>query len=224
MTYCWRSLFGVRCGAICHEPSERRDLGLGTRGLQQPLAKPEHVQPHQRRNMSEANPGQANMARPSQACASRPARDRALDAGAACIFRPRGLRCLPLPGCLEGLVSWLGPNSERPPRIALHRADTVCDLVAGPTIFGRELHLAHRIPTIIDSRRPARASLAHRTDGVLPVPSNLEVLGVKAGPFVSLPVIVKARGPQEIHAVALLTPDEQVGVQEASVHDMDAGQ
>jgi hypothetical protein len=44
------------------------------------------------------------------------------------------------------------------------------------------------------------------------------VLGVKASPCAGLPVIVEARGPQETHVVALLTPDKQVGVRDAGVH------
>jgi hypothetical protein len=56
-------------------------------------------------------------------------------------------------------------------------------LVAAPTILGRELHLDDGIPVIIHDRCPADTGLADRTGGLFPLPVNLEVLGVKAGPF-----------------------------------------
>ena len=70
--------------------------------------------------------------------------------------------------------------------------------------------------------RPADPGLAGWTASVVPGPSTLAVLGVKAGPLAGLPVIVEARGPQESHVVALLTPDKQVGIQAAGVHEVRA--
>ena len=59
---------------------------------------------------------------------------------------------------------------------------------------------------------------------MLLVPIDLEVLGVKAGSLAGLPVIVEARGPQQIHAVVIPTLDQEFGVQKAGVDDMGAGQ
>jgi hypothetical protein len=55
---------------------------------------------------------------------------------------------------------------------------------------------------------------------VLLVPINLEVLGGKAGPWAGLPVIVKARGPQQIHALVGRPLAQECGVQEAGIHAM----
>jgi hypothetical protein len=52
------------------------------------------------------------------------------------------------------------------------------------------------------------------------VPIDLEVLGIKAGSLACLPVIIETRGPEQIHAVVLLTLDERFGVQKAGVHDL----
>ncbi len=106
---CWRGLIGLCCGGICHPPRERRDAGVHPRGPPPPLAEPPHVQPHRRQDMAEMDPREARVAGAAQACAPRPVRDRACEAGAARIRRPKGIRCLPLPGCLEGLIVWLGP-------------------------------------------------------------------------------------------------------------------
>jgi hypothetical protein len=46
MSYCWRSLIELRGGGIRHQPRERCDAGFRTRGLQEPLTKLQHVQPH----------------------------------------------------------------------------------------------------------------------------------------------------------------------------------
>jgi hypothetical protein len=46
------------------------------------------------------------------------------------------------------------------------------------------------------------------------------VLGGKAGPWAGLPVIVKARGPQQIHALVGRPLAQECGVQEAGIHAM----
>jgi hypothetical protein len=54
---------------------------------------------------------------------------------------------------------------------------------------------------MIHGRRPAGTGLTYRTSRSVLLPSNLEVLGVKAGPFARLQMIVEAHGPIQIHAV-----------------------
>src|SRR5262245_29347662 len=39
----------LRGWGICHQPGEWRNTGLGPRGLQEPLAEPEYIQPRRRR-------------------------------------------------------------------------------------------------------------------------------------------------------------------------------
>ena len=92
-----------------------------------------------------------------------------------------------------------------PPGIALLERTQCANVVAAPTILGRELHLDDGIATVIEGRRPADAGLAGWTGRVLLVPINREVLGIKAGPLAGLPVIVEAGGPQQIHAI--VAPD-----------------
>jgi hypothetical protein len=47
--------------------------------------------------------------------APRPARDHAFEPGVSGIRRPTGIRHLPGPGGVEGLIWWLGPQGERLP-------------------------------------------------------------------------------------------------------------
>src|SRR5262249_58953462 len=169
--------------------------------------------------MAEMHPRQPNGAGPSQACASCPARDGAFDPGAARIVRLKRGRCFPLPGCLEGLIWRLGPDGERPPGIALLGAHTRRSRGAGPTVLACELHLDDRIIAVIHRGRPADTGLAGRTDGVWLGPSNREGLGIKAGSLAGLPVIIEARGPEQIDALVRLTLDGPLGVPEAGVHD-----
>jgi hypothetical protein len=77
---------------------------------------------------------------------------------------------------------------------------------------------------MIQGRCPARTGLAGRTGRMGLGPIDLEVLGVKAGSFPGLPVIIEACGPQQIHAIVVPTADSEVGVQEASIHDRGPGQ
>jgi hypothetical protein len=170
------------------------------------------------------HPGQANITGASQARGPCSARDRAFAPGAARILRLKRVRGFPLPGRLEGLMVRLGPDGEPPPWRALLGAYTWRDLVAVPTIFGREFNLADGIPAMIHRRRPARTGLAGRTGRVLLVLLDLAVLGITASPCARLPVIVKARGPSSIYTVVVLTLDQPCGVQEAGVHDRGSGQ
>jgi hypothetical protein len=55
---------------------------------------------------------------------------------------------------------------------------------------------------------------------VLVVPIALKVLGVKAGPYASLPGIVETCRPQQIHGVVILTLDRPFGIQQAGIHEM----
>lgn len=142
------------------------------------------------------DPGQAHIAGASQACTPHPTGYSAFDPCAARIRRLQGACGLPLAGGLEGLILWLRSDAEGPPRVALGRPDTVRDLVAAPTVLGRELHLDDWIPTIIYRWCPAGTGLARRAGGLLLVPIDLEVLGIKAGPLTGLPVIIKARGAE----------------------------
>jgi hypothetical protein len=170
------------------------------------------------------HPPKADVAGPSQAQAACLARDRPFDAGAAGILRLKRPGGFPLPGRLERLILWLGPDGERPPGVALLRAYALGYVGTASAIFARELHLDDRIPAIIHGRRPADTRLARRTGRVLLVPIDLEMLDVKAGARASLPVIVSACGPQQIHPIVVPTLNEEVGVQEAGIHDMRARQ
>ena len=102
-----------------HQSGKRRDARVRPCGLQEPLAKPQHVQPHGGEDVSQVHPSEAEVARPSQAQAACLARDRPFDAGAACILGLKRLGGFPLPGRLERLVLGLRPNGERPSGIAL---------------------------------------------------------------------------------------------------------
>lgn len=62
---------GLCCGAIHPEPGERREMGLGMQGLQEPLAEPQHVQAHRRQQMSQLDPGKTPGTGSSQARATR---------------------------------------------------------------------------------------------------------------------------------------------------------
>jgi hypothetical protein len=170
------------------------------------------------------HPSEADVARPSQAHASCLARERPFDAGAARILRLKRLCSFPLPCRLESLVLRLRPDGECPPGIALLRAYTWRDLVAAPTILGRELYLNDGLLAVIDGRRPADTGLASWTSRVLLVPINLEMVSVKTGPCAGLPVIVEACGPQEIHAVVGLTLDQEFRVQKPGIDDRGPGQ
>ena len=59
---------------------------------------------------------------------------------------------------------------------------------------------------------------------MLPVPIDREMLRVKAGSLAGLPVIIEARGPEQIDAVVLPTLDQEFGVQKAGIDDMSRGQ
>jgi hypothetical protein len=60
--YCWRSLTGLCCDALRHQPGEWRDAGLGPRGLQEPFAEPEDVQAYRRQDMPQTDPCQPDVA------------------------------------------------------------------------------------------------------------------------------------------------------------------
>jgi hypothetical protein len=165
------------------------------------------------------DPGQTPVAGPSQACAPNPARHRPFDTSAAGILRLTRVGRLPWPCDLERLLVRLGPDGQCPPWITLLRAYALGSWLAAPTILGRALHLDHGIPAMIHGRRPACTGLPSGADRVWLVPIDLEVLGVKAGPCTGLPVIVKACGPQPIHAVVVLTLNQPFGIQNAGVHD-----
>src|SRR5262249_17880902 len=89
---------------------------------------------------------------------------------------------LPVAGPHGGLIVRLGPDSERSLRRALRGSDTARDLLAAPTICGRKLHLHDGMPTTIQGWCPTTTALADRTDRVVLVPMDLEMLGVQAGP------------------------------------------
>ena len=128
-----------------------------------------------------------------------------------------------MPGRLERLVWWLRPDGERPPGVTLLRADALGDVVAAPTIVARALPLDDRLPAVIHGGCPADPRLARRTAGLGRVPIELARLGVTAGALAGVPVIVEARGAQQVHALVVPTVHEQVGVQDAGVHHMRAG-
>ena len=71
------------------------------------------------------DPCQADVARPSQACTPRRARDRAFNPGAARILRLKRLCRFPLPGDLEGLILRLGPDGDVSAGDSASGADTV---------------------------------------------------------------------------------------------------
>ena len=163
------------------------------------------------------NPCEADIAGAAQAGAPCPAGDRPFDARTPRIRSPKRVGRLPLPGRLEGLILPLRPDRECPSGIALLRADTLRHVGAAPTILAGELDLHDRILAVIDGGRPADTGLASWTGRVLPVPIDLEMLGVKASPGLGLPVIVEACGPQQIPTIVLPTLHEEIGVQEGGV-------
>jgi hypothetical protein len=190
----WRSHSGLRCWCLRHQSCKRREVGFCPCGPQQPLAEPEHIQPHRCQDMSQTDPCQPDVAGAAQTCTPCAARDGAFNPGAAGVLRLKRLGRFALPGRLERLVLRLRPDGERPPGGTRLRAYTLGYVVAAPAIFGRELHRDDGIPAIIDGRRPAGAGLAGRTGRVRLVPIDLEMLDVKAGPCTGLPVIVEACG------------------------------
>jgi hypothetical protein len=79
-------------------------------------------------------PCPADVARAVQACTPCATRDRPFNPGAAGIFGWERVGRFALPGCLERLVLRLRANRERPPGVALLRADVLGAVVAAPTI------------------------------------------------------------------------------------------
>ena len=77
---------------------------------------------------------------------------------------------------------------------------------------------------VIEGGRPAETGLAGGTGRVLPIPIDRELLHVKAGALAGVPVIIEARGPEQIDAVVLPTLDQECGVQNAGIDDMSRGQ
>jgi hypothetical protein len=106
-----------------HQSGERRETGLGPRGLQEPLAEPQHIEPYGGEDVPQVHPSAAAVAGPSQAHAAGLARNRPFDAGPAGRLRLKCLRGFPWPGRLAGLILRLGPDGERAPGVALLRTD-----------------------------------------------------------------------------------------------------
>lgn len=94
----------------------------------------------------------------------------------------------------------------------------------GLTIFGREFNFDDLIFAVVDGWRPATARVTLRTDGLLSLPIDHELTGIKACLFACLPAVVGSRGANEIDLVVLLTLHEQLGIDISRVHNLLLGQ
>jgi hypothetical protein len=94
------------------------------------------MQPPGRQAMSAMPPRQPSIARASPTCAASPARKGAFKASAAggCRLNPR--RRWARPGGWSGVLVRLGPDGDRPPRVALLSAHASRELGTGPTVRG----------------------------------------------------------------------------------------
>src|SRR5437667_35398 len=113
---------------------------------------------------------------------------------------------------------------EHPTRRGRLTMGTELPAWAGTTVLHREFDFDDRVAPPIQGRRPAATGLPCRTGGALVLPIHDKLGGFEACTFPRLPMIILSGRPEEIHAIALLTADELLGIHIARVHDMHAWQ
>src|SRR5436190_235362 len=132
------------------------------------------------------------------------------DSGPRRIELLEGLRGLPLPRYLQGLMLVAWPQFHRPR--SLFRLRAARPQGAGTTILGVKLDGDDRlsIPLLVVALRPAHAALSCRTGYRLPIPIDREARDIQSVRLACLPTIVRQHRAKQIDLVVLLTRDEQI--------------
>ena len=88
-------------------------------------------------------------------------------------------------------------------------------------VAARELDLNHGMVAAIHGRGPTQAGLAGWTCRLLGLPVMGEILRGEALAFLGLTVVIASHGSEQVDGVAPLTLDNQLGIDQAGVGQLD---
>src|SRR5215510_14866749 len=132
------------------------------------------------------------------------------DSGPRRIELIEGLRPLPLPRRLQGLMFVAWPQFHRPRSFFCLR--TVPPQAAGTTILGIKLDGDDRlsIPLVVVARSPAHAGFSCWTGYRPPIPIDGKARDIQSVRLARLPTIVRQHRANQVDLVVLLTRDQQI--------------
>ncbi len=104
------------------------------------------------------------------------------------------------------------------PRIALLTFRAVDP--TGTADRGREFHLDHRRALRLEGRCPIVTERTLRTGRLLGSPIHLEILRRKTLPGARLPMLIHARGTDQVHAIVFWTAHQLIRLGLARIYDL----